>query len=214
MNIGDKFGRWTIIDFDDNKKKVICKCDCGKIKSVWKNNLTTGKTLSCGCLISETTAKRNYKHGGTKTRLYNVWSNMKGRCYDPHDTRYQNYGARGITVCDEWMNFANFREWAMMTGYKNDAKYGECTLERINVNGNYYPDNCRWATIKEQNFNRSSNKILEYKGKKQTLTEWEHEIGCNSYVIGNRLRKGWTVEEALSIPIGGKRVHSRADSIH
>ncbi len=212
MNIeGKKYGRLTVISKDStNNKKWICECECGKVKSIWQSNLTTGRTLSCGCLASEITARRNYKHGGSKERLYEVWENMRKRCSNPKNNRYKNYGGKGVKVCDEWQEYKVFREWAYATGYDEFAEYGQCTIERIDVGGNYEPSNCTWKTIKEQCYNRTSNKILTYNGKSQTLTEWENEIGCGKYIIGNRLRKGWTVEEALSIPIGGKRGNSRA----
>lgn len=216
MNKGDRFGRWVVISADpDNKRKYICKCDCGTIKSVWDSNLKCGKSLSCGCLASETTTTRNFRHGKAGTRLYRVWSNMKRRCYDPKNNRYKHYGGKGVKVCDEWQDFLSFEKWAISAGYKQDAEYGECTIDRIDVDGNYEPNNCRWTDIKTQCYNRTSNKLLTYKGKTQTLTEWEKEIGCGKYIIGNRLLKGWSVEDALEIPIGGRRGKRKADkTIH
>lgn len=199
---GDKYGRWTLIHPDEKTdKKWICKCDCGTLKSVWLSNITSGKTKSCGCYGREALSLRDYKHGGAKERLYHVWCNMRRRCYDPKNNRYQNYGGKGVKVCDEWQDYATFREWAYSTGYDDKATYGKCTIERIDVDGNYEPSNCTWKTIKEQCYNRTSNRYLSFNGKTQTITEWEKELHLPKDRIGDRLRKGWSIERALSTPL-------------
>ena len=199
---GKRFGRWTAIKKDpENNRKWICKCDCGNIKSVFVTNLTSGKTLSCGCKIREVTTERNTSHGKTKTRLYTVWQNMIRRCRDPKNNRYMNYGGRGIKVCDAWNDFQTFYEWAMQNGYDETAEYGKCTIDRIDVNKGYEPSNCTWTDIKHQCNNRTSNVLLSFNGKIQNITQWENELGFPKDRLANRLRKGWTVEKALLTPL-------------
>ena len=129
-----------------------------------------------------------------RERLYRIWQHMKDRCYNHNCDSYHNYGGRGITVCDEWRNnYQNFQEWALRNGYTDDL-----TIDRSNVNGNYEPSNCRWLTQQEQSFNKRTNRTLTYKNKTQTLTEWATELNINSNTLLYRLRRGWTVERALS----------------
>lgn len=145
------------------------------------------------------------KHGEAHGRLYSVWNMMKQRCGDPNNAYYKNYGGRGIKVCDEWKEYTAFRDWAITNGYDETAEHGKCTIDRINNNGNYEPGNCRWVSKKEQARNRRSNRFIEYNGKRQTLAEWAEETGIYALTIHNRLKSGWSVEEALTTkPIKGR----------
>lgn len=148
-----RFGRLVVIArLDDRNKKPVwlCKCDCGNEIVVRGDHLREGATKSCGCLEKENRDKgANYKHGGRKSRLYSIWSGMLKRCNNPDCHAYENYGGRGISICNEWLNFPNFRDWALNNNYSDDL-----SIDRINVNGNYEPSNCRWATSKQQANNR------------------------------------------------------------
>ena len=139
-----------------------CKCDCGNVVSVQYSNIKSGATKSCGCLNREIHAKRNYKHGGNfrgKTeRLYRVWRGMHERCENPDNISFKYYGAVGVSVCEEWKDYAVFRKWATEHGYSENAERGQCTLDRVDPFGNYEPENCRWVDMKTQSNNRRANR--------------------------------------------------------
>lgn len=170
---GQRFGK-LVVNSDGKKKSNgdkrgllwLCKCDCGNEVWVSGASLRTGNTKSCGCLHMkqleeiDRTKISHAKHGATDKnghceRLYNVWKGMKNRCNRKNGDSYKYYGARGITVCDEWINdYAEFRRWALENGYDENAPHGKCTIDRINNNGNYEPNNCRFVSMKEQNANK------------------------------------------------------------
>lgn len=137
-----------------------------------------------------------YIHGMSHTRLFKSWVHMRERCYNPKDKRYSQYGGRGITVCDEWKNeFLPFYEWAMANGYDDNL-----TIDRIDVNKGYCPQNCRWADMRTQQNNRSNNHRLEYKGENHTINEWSRLVGIRRQTILRRIKDGWSVEDALTKP--------------
>ena len=165
---GQRFGRLTvqgIAPYRSSTNKILwtCICTCGNKTAVNTQCLKNGEIQSCGCLHREG-IKAGYhtihQGAGKNERLYNVWRGMKARCLNPHADKYKEYGARGITVCCEWKNsYPSFRKWAMENGYDPKAKYGVCTLDRIDVNGPYCPENCRWADAKTQRANQRRNLI-------------------------------------------------------
>lgn len=175
-----------------------CICDCGKESNVSTRNLRSGHTVSCGCLGSRATiGKRSITHNKSNYGLYSVWSGIKRRCYNPHEEGYRKYGGRGISMCDDWKNdFQLFYEWAISHGYNKSL-----SIDRIDNNGNYCPENCRWATAKEQSYNRRNTIYLEFRGKTKNLWEWEQETGIPASRIDDRLRKGWSVARALTQPL-------------
>lgn len=207
---GKRFGTLTVLGRAANRTTPngnrftywLCKCDCGTLKEIRAEHLKAGKIVSCGCQQSKNgTANPAYKHGGTGTRLYYVWNGMHQRCYNPNNERYSSYGGRGIRVCAEWDDFATFRDWALSAGYDESASYGECTLDRINVNGNYCPDNCRWVNEAVQSRNRTTNIYLTYKGETKVLKDWARMLKTDGQVLKRRIEKGWTPEQIIETPI-------------
>ena len=157
---GQRFGRLVVVERAGSTQRGqatwLCRCDCGNETAVVANSLRRGNTNSCGCIHSELLSSRNYKHGKRHSRLYGVWLGMKERCYNPKHNRYHRYGGRGIAVCDEWRdNFNAFYEWSVANGYDENAPYGECTIDRIDVDSDYCPENCRWVDLLTQRNNRS-----------------------------------------------------------
>lgn len=194
---GQKFGRLLVLNRVENvngRVAYLCKCDCGKEVIVKSGDLTSGNTKSCGCLRTEKLLQRSISHGKSKTRLYKIWKGIRNRCYNQKHHDYIHYGERGITVCDEWKNdFIAFEKWAKNNGYNE-----KLTIERIDANSNYCPDNCKWITIQEQQSNKRNSHYIEYQGEKRTLAEWSRILDINHAVILTRLRRGWPVEKALS----------------
>ena len=197
---GQRFGRLTALyklHNHNSRTRWLCLCECGNLKEVDTCHLTGYKIKSCGCLHVEANrkqGKRNIKHGKINTRLYRIWRCMKNRCYNKSDEHYKWYGARGIAVCDEWKDdFMSFYDWSMNNGYDDNL-----TIDRIDVNGNYEPNNCRWANAKQQQRNRRNNKRITYKGVTKSLIEWCETLGLKYDTIINRINKlHWTIERAL-----------------
>lgn len=198
---GRKIERLTVIKRDGsrNKKAVwLCKCDCGNEIRVLGASLISGNTKSCGCLqreIVQNVGRFNKKHGMFGTRIYTIWADMKKRCFDEHDRAYKHYGARGITVCDEWRDFEKFYAWAKISGYTDDL-----TLDRKNVNGDYSPENCKWSTWKEQQNNRRSSHMITYNGETKTISQWSTITGIPYSTLAARINTlHWDIEKALTI---------------
>jgi hypothetical protein len=187
---GDRFCKLVAVSFSHRKRTCqywIFKCDCGKEKIIRVDGVKSGQTKSCGCF-------RN-THTMSKTSIYRSWASMKSRCHNENVPHYKDYGGRGITVCEEWMEFENF--------YKDMREKPEGkTLDRINNDKGYYKKNCRWATRKEQSNNVRTNRHLVYKNKTQTMAQWAEEFGMSINTLHERLRRGWSVEDALEVLVG------------
>lgn len=175
------------------------QCKCGEY-FVSQPSCTSGKCRECGIKDSAKSRKKHGespKHGKNATRLYEIWTGMKNRCSNPNNHSYNFYGGRGIKVCEQWNEYLNFKTWAIENGYSDNL-----SLDRIDVNGNYCPENCRWATIKEQMRNTRANHKIKFNGKEKTMAEWAEEIGMNYHTLKHRINKyGFSVEEALTIPV-------------
>ena len=195
---GQKFGRLTTLYRLHNikgKTKWLCVCDCGNLKEVILSDLLLGKSKSCGCLAKELVSSRSTIHGQCGTRLYRIWTKMKERCYTTTNKRYKDYGGRGVAVCAEWKNgFMSFYNWAMANGYDDTL-----TIDRIDVDGNYEPTNCRWITMKQQSRNKRSNIIFTYNGVTHCLIDWCNILNLKYNTIKMRIKRGWSIERALEL---------------
>ena len=188
---GQVFGRLTAVEDlgqVEGYRAYRCSCSCGEETVVAAHRLLHDKgPRSCGCLQREAVTK----HGMEGTRVYEIWRNMRGRCFDIKDKSYPGYGGRGITVCERWKDFQRFYD--DMGEPPSDLH----TLDRRNNDGNYEPDNCRWATPEEQANNRRNSVLIEYDGRTQTLTQWAREYGIHPITLAGRLKRGWSVADAL-----------------
>jgi len=187
--IGQKFGRLNVISFSHFKNKhlyYVCKCDCGTDIILLLSNVIKGNTKSCGCLKREINIKKNTTHGLSKTKLYKSWKDIVKRCENEKCKSYENYGGRGILICDEWRNnYATFHEYISKLENFGMSDY---TLDRINNNGNYEPGNVRWATKIEQNSNTRNNRYIEINGITKTLSQWCRDIGISNKNINKKLK--------------------------
>ena len=199
---GQRFGRLTAIrregTSNDGKALWTCRCECGSLVTTKSTLLKSGRTRSCGCLQRETVVAINKAckttHLSTKSRLYSEWRGMRRRCSENNTEKCKYYADRGITVCDEWRNsFVAFRDWALANGYRDDL-----TIDRIDNDGNYCPENCRWTTVAEQNRNRSCTRIITHDGQTRTLAEWSKITGIAYDKLRKRIAYGWSVERALT----------------
>jgi len=209
---GKRFHRLVVVRFLEKNERTtrgynwLCRCDCGKMVKANANKLKTGLQQSCGCLKEEMKPMlgdmtRKYKY--SNKRLYSVYKAMLNRVSDTNGREYQNYGGRGITVCDEWLGefgYDTFAEWAYSSGYDANAEHGACTLDRIDVNAGYSPHNCRWITNAEQQNNRRNNVILEYNGERHTMREWADMLNVSYTTISYHCRQmGRSIAEMLAM---------------
>lgn len=187
---GQKFGRLTVISRCTTPGKLTfweCQCDCGRQTTVTGTSLRNGRVKSCGCWHKEESALRAAsqftKHGKNQTRLYRIWKSMRTRCLNPHSKDYSNYGGRGIVPCSEWNNFEIFEKWAVSHGYQDGL-----TIDRINVNKGYSPENCRWISRSEQNNNKQNTVRYTVNGITKTVLEWSKESGISYGVLLSRAK--------------------------
>lgn len=200
----------SIIRRTNNHRAFVCECDCGNITTIEPAAWEYETVKSCGCKQRELASESSKTHGHSGDRLYRVYNSMKERCYNTNNHNYHNYGGRGIKVCEEWLtDFMNFYEWAMKSGYDYGAKHGDCTLDRINVNGNYEPSNCRWVDMATQaNNKRPSSEWRKRKpdawtidGEAKTFGKWCKQYNTSTVAVRYRMNKlGMTLEEALKTP--------------
>ena len=219
LETGQKFGRLTVVELDHveytkdnsgktcNKEFYKCICECKNEVIVLKNYLKNGHKRSCGCLHEEATKEKflgaSKTHGMSETRLFYIWKTMKVRCNCKTNKNYSNYGGRGITVCQEWQDdFMKFYDWSMNNGYNENAPRKECTLDRIDNNKGYSPDNCRWTNFKVQANNNRGNHAITYNGVTKNICEWEKEYDLPRHTILNRIRKGWDLDDVFNKPRG------------
>lgn len=220
------FGRLKAIQriaFDKNHHSLWqCECSCEEHNLIVVDiySLKSGHTKSCGCLKKETSCQNGKKsrdkirqqstiHGETKTRLYHIWSNMKQRCNNISHKDYPNYGGRGITYCPEWENYLNFRIWAFDNGYNNSL-----TLDRIDCNGNYSPDNCKWATLIDQARNKRKTLYMTIGGVTHTLCEWAEISGINYRTLKYRFQNGWDESEIfMPVNLNNKNIRKQKESV-
>ena len=206
IKLGQKFGKLTVISFHHKKERVcgnrrrtfcyyLCKCDCGNETIVAKDFLIRKKnpTKSCGCISKNFLRSLTMTHGKSNTRLFRIWTHIKDRCFNSRNDAYKNYGARGISICNDWKNdFISFYNWAIANGYREDL-----TIDRINNNGNYEPANCRWISVKTQHRNTRRNVFLVYNNEKRCVSEWAEMLGISKETLYGRIKKGWPVERIL-----------------
>ena len=204
--VGMKIGEWTVLKrvadrvLKNGKRYPTyqCLCSCGNIKNVDYFNLRNHKTKSCGCLF-----ERNSHY---KEPLYQRWLDMKSRCNCPNNTEYSNYGGRGISVIEEWNNdYFAFKNWALQNGFSE-----ELTLDRIDVNGNYEPQNCRWITFIDQQNNRRNNRKVTYHGQTKTVCQWSRELGIHPATLVHRLNYWNDVEKAFTESVRKEFGHEKS----
>lgn len=205
MNItGLRFNNLTAVRFDHRDERVkggahywLFRCDCGNEVVLRKNSVTSNNTTCCADCSRKRKALVNTKHGGIGTRLYREWAGIIQRCTNPNDTSWERYGAKGITVCEDWKHFELFKEWALSHGYADNL-----TIDRIDSSKGYHPDNCRWASVREQANNKQRTIWIEYEGERMQLSYWADRLGFPYHTLYDRLyRYGWTVERAFTEPI-------------
>ena len=212
---GQRFTRLLVLEQAPRKNGRVqwkCRCDCGKITCVDTRDLLRGTTKSCGCYNRDRIAKLQAVHGQAHSRLYSVWKDIRRRCNNNKHKDYCRYGALGVHVCEEWnKSFIPFYEWSMSHGYDPNAEYGKCTIDRMDPNGDYSPENCRWVTLREQANNRRNTLYLTYNGVTDTMSNWAKNVGAKYGVtylcLFDRIHdRGWSIEKALTTPPrSGKR---------
>jgi len=207
--VGMKYNKLTVISFDGRRGKQsfwVCKCDCGNETIVNGAKLKNGHTKSCGCFLIERRGKSSRTHGKSHTPEHNVWLTMTQRCYNKNNPSYPDYGGRGIVMCDRWLGDKGFSNFLIDMGSRPSKNH---TIERMDNNKIYSPDNCFWDTRYNQNRNKRSNHWLTVNGRKRLLVDWGNDIGVKGYTIYRRIKRGWPLELAVSLPSENKPLHER-----
>lgn len=205
--VGERYGKWTVLEHiprTGHKYWVLCRCDCGTEKPVMISNLHGGQTHGCKECKGDRIARHGATRMGRQQPEYKVWVGMRQRCSNPNRRHYDRYGGRGIKVCERWESgYAAFIE---DMGPRPSPKH---TLDRIDNDGDYTPENCRWATQKEQHNNRSVSRYIQFEGRRLTLTEWAKELGMTTSTLNSRFLDDWSVERALTTPVDARYVRNR-----
>ena len=208
ININDIFGRWKVIGFDNERSKndkhgrkyYFCECQCQDktVKSIRGDSLISQKSTSCGCYNRERVSDVTSKHKSSNSDLYDVWINMKQRCLNKNNPSYNNYGGRGITICDEWLNnFSEFRKWSIENGYEKGLN-----IDREDNDKGYSPDNCRFITYIENQNNKRTNTYLEFNNEINTIANWARKLNMNPRTLVTRLDTlNWSIEKTLTTPV-------------
>lgn len=200
----EKFGKLTVLRQGERVRSPTgvslitwyCQCDCGNYVTVRGGSLSSGNAKSCGCIHDELLKQRNYSHKQSNTKLYDVWKSMKQRCYNVNNKNYEDYGARGIHICEEWKtDYQTFYDWAITNGYQEGL-----SIDRIEVNESYKPSNCRWVNQKIQCNNTRTNRHITYNEITHTLAEWSDLYKINEETLSCRLSRGWDMTTALTAP--------------
>ena len=210
---GQRFGRLTVVSRAENtlegRARWLCKCICGNQTVATGKGLRNGCTKSCGCLIKDVNLSRA-THGDSKRqkmkRLYRIWCAVKSRVSNKNQPQYKDYGGRGITICEDWASdYITFRDWSLKNGY-NDT----LTIDRIDNEKGYYPDNCRWVSMRTQQRNKSRNRDITFNNETKTLSEWAEALGMNYFTLHKRMQHGWSIEKAFTKPLK-KRTNKKSD---
>lgn len=205
---GQRFGRLTVVSLagrtKDGRAKWLCQCDCGNMHIARGSHLRSGNIQSCGCYRKEVLnsclqQRIDKTDGHSKIRLYVIWQGMRMRCNNPQNGHYSSYGGRGIRICQEWDSWDEFYKWAMAHGYSDNL-----TIDRIDVNGDYEPENCRWVNYVAQANNTTRNIRCTFQGETHTVSEWAQMKKMSASTLRARLRTGWSVERALTEPVKKK----------
>lgn len=202
---GDRFGRWTVLGLPVSlvmsgfrRTFLVVECECGGVGFINQSQLTTGKSNSCGCLSIDAHTTHGAAKRGRHHKIYAAWKHMRDRCRNPRHEHYSNYGGRGIVVCEEWIaSFEGFRDWSLANGYADHL-----TIDRIDNEKGYFPDNCRWTTIKAQARNRRTNRPESAFGETKLVCEWAEDSRCvvSLVTLKHRFRMGWEAERAITEP--------------
>lgn len=204
VKVGEQFGRWTVIGLpffvSRSRRKVVCECECGTVSAVFERTLLEGLAQSCGCYCRDVHLRHGSGRVEDRDKLYRCYGRMRERCYRTSHKSFKDYGGRGIFVCEEWNDFVKFRDWALANGYRDGL-----SIDRINNDGPYSPENCQWSTMSQQLRNTRRNTWLTAFGESKIAMDWASDDRCavtyGSLLI--RLRKGMSHEEAISSPPRG-----------
>jgi hypothetical protein len=202
ISVGQRFGLLTVIQEVDqgkrNARRFLMRCDCGNQKIIPMVNMRIGDTTSCGCVHKKQMSQRNYRHGKRHTSIYHRWLCIKDRCTNPNNKSYKRYGGRGIGICKEWSDsFQAFYD------YLGDPPFPKADIDRIDNHGKYEPGNVRWVTRMVNSNNTRQNVRYAWQGQQRTLRELSDMSGIKYQALNDRLKRGWTMQEAMNIPAGG-----------